>query len=61
MSFIKNGAEMFGAHSSTDRVSMTIVGNFVLAVNDYIELDIQGGWSIQGSTPRNNFGGYFVG
>ena len=61
LSFIKNGAEMFGAHSATDRVSMTIIGSFVLSVNDYIELDIQGGWDIQGSTPRNNFGGHFVG
>ena len=61
LTFQKNGAEMFGAHSATNRVSMTIVGSFVLAVNDYVNLDIQGGWSIQGSTPRNSFGGYFVG
>lgn len=61
LTFQKNGVEQFGGHTANDRDGITIIGNFTLAVNDYIELDIQGGWSIQGSTPRNNFGGHLIG
>ena len=61
MAFQKNGSEMFGGHTTTNRDGITIVGNIVLAVNDYVNLDIQGGWTIQGSDPRNNFGGHLIG
>ena len=61
LTFQKNGQEFFGGHTTTNRDGITIVGNITLAVNDYVNLDIQGGWPIQGSDPRNNFGGHLIG
>ena len=61
LTFQKNGTEFFGGHTTTNRDSITIIGNIPLAVNDYVNIDIQGGWTIQGSDPRNNFGGHLIG
>lgn len=57
----KNGGEFLGAHTAADRTSLTGTVAVDLAANDYIELRRSGGWSIQGSTPRNYFGGHLIG
>lgn len=57
----KNGSEMYGAHGSTNRQSITFTATVALNANQYVDLERSGSWTIQGSTPRNFYGGHLIG
>tara|TARA_B100000963_G_scaffold305115_1_gene279203 strand:+ start:203 stop:1006 length:804 start_codon:yes stop_codon:yes gene_type:complete len=59
--FFKNSTEQTGAHGITNHQALTITAVYHLAANDTVHVQIQGGWSVQGSSPRNNFHGYMLG
>ena len=59
--FYKNNSEYFGGHVGEEYHNITIAGVIDLAVNDYVSVVRAGSWTIQASTPRNNFHGFLIG
>ena len=59
--FFKNSTEQTGAHATTNKQGIQITAVYSLAANDTVHVQVVGGWSVQGSSPRNNFHGYMLG
>lgn len=62
LAFYQNDStERTGSHGATNRQEITISSVLSMSANDTMLVKILGGWSRQGSFPRNNFSGFLVG
>jgi len=59
--FYKNSSEYFGGHVGTAYQNITISCVMDMAANDTCMVNRGGSWTIQASTPRNNFHGFLIG
>jgi hypothetical protein len=61
LTILKNGNEHVGGHIDADNQASSgyVSGVVSMAANDYVQ--IRALYSIQGSTPRNYFGGFLIG
>ena len=59
--FYKNNSEYFGGHVGEEYHNITISCVMNMAANDTVMVVRAGSWTIQASTPRNNFHGFLIG